>query len=125
MKEKKPRIDTSPERRGLTDNPFGALAGEKKDLPAGKAPEAPPKSGAPKAKYAVEKSRKGGYKIRMEKRASDRVVTVLEGITGDVGALARDLQKAVGAGGKASGGAVEIQGDHRTRVEAYLRDRGL
>jgi translation initiation factor 1 len=124
MTKKKERIDTSAERHSLTDNPFGNLAGGKKNLPPG--PE-PAKNVKPEKKraYTVEKSRKGGYKVRTEKRAAGKVVTILEGVTGDVAALAREIQKVVGAGGKAQGGVIEVQGDHRTRLEAFLREKGL
>lgn len=124
MTKKKERIDTSAERRPLTDNPFGAISTGKRDLPPGPEPAAPPKPDK-KRSYAVEKSRKGGFKLRAEKRAAGKIVTVLEGVSGDIGALAREIQKVVGAGGKAQDGVIEVQGDHRTRIEAFLRERGL
>ncbi len=67
-------------------------------------------------------------RLRLDRRASDRVVTVLTGLPGsaeDVAALARALKSACGAGGTVKGGALELQGDHRDKVEAALRARGL
>lgn len=71
---------------------------------------------------------KGGIRIRLDRRASDRVVTVVTGLPGspdEVGALARTLKAACGAGGTVKGGALELQGDHRDKVEATLAARGL
>jgi translation initiation factor 1 len=67
-------------------------------------------------------------RIRLDRRASDRVVTVVTGLPGslaDVAALARALKSACGAGGTVKDGVLELQGDHRERVEAALAARGL
>jgi translation initiation factor 1 len=64
----------------------------------------------------------------LERRASDRVVTVVTGLPGserDMAALARALKSACGTGGTVKGGVVELQGDHRDAVEAALLARGL
>jgi translation initiation factor 1 len=69
-----------------------------------------------------------GIRLRLDRRASDRLVTVLTGLPGSaaqVAALARVLRAACGAGGTVKDGAVELQGDHRETVEAALRERGL
>ncbi len=69
-----------------------------------------------------------GIRLRLERRASGRVVTVVSGLPGsppEVTALARELKTACGAGGTVKGGALELQGDHRDRVESALADRGL
>ena len=70
----------------------------------------------------------GGIRLRLDRRASDRVVTVVTGLPGrsqDVAALARELKSACGAGGTVKGGALELQGDQRDKVEAALAARGL
>jgi translation initiation factor 1 len=67
-------------------------------------------------------------RIRLDRRVSDRVVTVITGLPGspaEVAALAKALKSACGAGGTVKDGALELQGDHRDRVEAALRARGL
>ena len=69
-----------------------------------------------------------GIRIRLDRRASDRVVTVVTGLPGSadaVGALCRTLKAACGAGGTVKDGALELQGDHRDKVEATLSAAGL
>lgn len=69
-----------------------------------------------------------GIRLRLDRRASGRVVTVVTGLAGapaEVAALARALKAACGAGGTVKDGALELQGDHRERVEAALAARGL
>jgi translation initiation factor 1 len=70
----------------------------------------------------------GRIRLRLERRASGRVVTVVSGLPGgpdEVAALAKALKTAGGAGGTVKDGALELQGDHRTRVEQALAARGL
>ena len=67
-------------------------------------------------------------RIRLDRRASDRVVTVVTGLPGspaEIGTLAKALKSACGTGGTVKDGAVELQGDHREKVEAALLARGL
>jgi translation initiation factor 1 len=70
----------------------------------------------------------GKIRIRLDRRASNRVVTVVTGLPGspqDVAALARSLKLACGTGGTLKEGALELQGDHRDRVESVLSAAGL
>lgn len=70
----------------------------------------------------------GKVRIRLDRRASNRVVTVVTGLPGsaaEIAALARSLKLACGAGGTMKDGALELQGDHRDRVEATLTAVGL
>jgi translation initiation factor 1 len=56
------------------------------------------------------------------------VVTLVSGLPGGPGemaAFARALKAACGAGGTLKDGVLELQGDHRDKVEATLRARGL
>jgi len=56
-----------------------------------------------------------------------KTVTVVRGLPGGPSALAKlgaDLRRLCGAGGAVKEGAVEIQGDHRERVAAWLREKG-
>jgi translation initiation factor 1 len=72
--------------------------------------------------------RNPGIRIRLDRRASGRVVTVVTGLPGspaESGSLARELKTACGAGGTYKNDAMELQGDHRDTVEASLRARGL
>ena len=69
-----------------------------------------------------------GIRLRLERRASDRLVTCISGLPGrpaEVADLARALKSACGAGGTVKGGVVELQGDHRDAVEVFLAARGL
>jgi translation initiation factor 1 len=71
---------------------------------------------------------KGGARLRLERRASGRVVTVVTQLPGDADAvarLARDLRAACGTGGTVKDGVVELQGDLREQVETYLRAQGV
>ena len=70
----------------------------------------------------------GPVRLRLERRASGRVVTLVAGLPGtpaQVALLARELRAACGAGGTAKGGEVELQGDQRERIAAALLARGL
>lgn len=69
-----------------------------------------------------------GIRLSLDRRASGRVVTVVTGLPGrpsDVAELGKALKSACGAGGTVKDGVLELQGDHRPRVEAYLQSRGL
>ncbi len=69
-----------------------------------------------------------GIRLRLERRASDRLVTLVTGLPGsqkDMADLARALKSACGAGGTVKDGALELQGDHRDAVEKALLARGL
>lgn len=67
-------------------------------------------------------------RLRLDRRASGRVVTVVSGMPGteaELAVLARELKTACGAGGTVKDGTLELQGDHRQRVEATLSRAGL
>jgi translation initiation factor 1 len=69
-----------------------------------------------------------GIRLSLDRRASGRVVTVVTGLPGratDVAELGKALKSACGAGGTVKDGVLELQGDHRPRVEAFLQSRGL
>jgi len=92
----------------------------------GGTPEAPRKD----AKRAtVGTGGKGSaVRLRLERRASDRSVTILSGVPGSpaqVALLARELRAACGTGGTVRGDEVELQGDQREKVRAALQERGL
>jgi translation initiation factor 1 len=67
--------------------------------------------------------------MRLERKGrGGKAVTVLSGLPGPTAALAdlaRDLKTACGAGGTLKGSEIEIQGDQRDRLEAYLSERGF
>lgn len=67
-------------------------------------------------------------KLRLEKRASGKSVTVVDGLPDNAGfveGLAREWKKACGTGGSAGPGTVELQGDQRERLRELLAKRGM
>lgn len=88
-------------------------------------PQSPKKKNAPP--QAV--SQKGGPKMRLEKSGrKGKAVTVVFNLAlpeAKLRDLLRDLQKACGTGGTLADGNIEIQGDHRDRIEALLRERDI
>ena len=128
MAPKQDRIDTSAARTPLTDSPFAKLAALKGELPAAPAPDPnPPKAiilpDAP-PKYQVDRTRKGGYHLAIEKRSGNKVVTILRGVDTGGDELLTKLKRLCGAGGAVREGAIEIQGDHRARIEQFLKAQG-
>ena len=74
------------------------------------------------AEFRVGKTRKGGWPVSLEKRPAGKVVTVIRNVTGDAERLLSVLKKRCGAGGVVREGSVEVQGDHRTKVEAFFTE---
>ena len=69
-----------------------------------------------------------GVRIRLDRRASGRVVTVITGLPGprgDIEQLGRELRAGCGTGGTTRDDTIELQGDHRDKVEAALARHGL
>jgi translation initiation factor 1 len=97
----------------------------------GETPPADPDADTPRAQGSAPKSPSrsgGGVRLRLERRASGRTVTVVTGLPGtpaQVALLARELRTVCGAGGTARGGEVELQGDQREKAAAALAARGL
>lgn len=82
----------------------------------------------PEARPAPAAAPSPGVRLRLERRASGRAVTVVSGLPGsadEVALLARELRAACGTGGTFKDGVVELQGDHRDQVEARLRARRI
>lgn len=128
MKEKTKRVDVSGPASSLTSNPFaqlGAMPAERLSEAPAAPPQAKPREAAPLRPFRIEKTRKGGYPIFVEKRAAGKMVTIIRNVSGDTDALLTLLKKRCAAGGKAFEDSVEIQGDHRSKVETLLREQGL
>jgi translation initiation factor 1 len=84
----------------------------------------------PKDEPAPEASSAGtpGIRLRLERRAGNRVATVVTGLPGTAGeasALAKLLKATCSTGGAFKEGILELQGDHRENVEKALVARGL
>ena len=86
-------------------------------------------SAAPKKALAAEMERQTrGARIRLERRASGRVVTVIAEIPGtatEVEALAKVLKSRCGTGGAVKDLDIELQGDRRDAVQAVLREKRI
>ena len=65
--------------------------------------------------------------IRIEERRYGKPMTIVEGFdlpTSELRTTASDLKRSLGTGGTAGDDRVELQGDHRGRLPALLRERG-
>lgn len=65
--------------------------------------------------------------LSIEKRGSGKVVTMIDGLPANrefLDALARELKKSCGTGGRLGEAFVEIQGDHRERLRELLAKKG-
>jgi translation initiation factor 1 len=66
-------------------------------------------------------------RLRLENRASGKSVTVVDGLPKNapfLEALARELKKACGSGGRPGEGSIELQGDQRERLRELLSRKG-
>jgi translation initiation factor 1 len=69
-----------------------------------------------------------GARIRLERRASGRVVTVIAdapGTPSEIEALGKLLKTRCGTGGSVKDLAIELQGDRREAVQLVLRERRI
>jgi translation initiation factor 1 len=71
----------------------------------------------------------GVVRIELDrKRRNGKAVTVIRGVPAtadELGALARELKKRCGAGGKVADGCIEIQGDRRDAMVEEMEKRGF
>jgi translation initiation factor 1 len=124
MKEKK-RIPTSAEPIVWT-SPFTAL----KNIGPPLAPEVQPGVAARDASLIAPKKNHGRVDIiRQTAHRGGKTVTVVTGFTGiglaEQETLAKEMQKACGAGGTVKEGRIEIQGDQREAVARILTNAGF
>lgn len=64
------------------------------------------------------------YIQRDRKKRKGKTVTIITNLKGDLKSLKKELQKYCGAGGTEKGGVIEIQGDHREKIQDYLQKKG-
>lgn len=92
--------------------------------PPAPAPKPQGDGGAPRAPSSA-----GGY-VRLQRERKGRggkTVTLITGLDGSpdtLDALLRELKQVCGAGGIRNASTIEIQGDHRDRIEARLTGQG-
>ena len=87
-----------------------------------------PATNEPRTLAAEMERKTRGARIRLEKRASGRVVTVIADVPGtpsEIEALARLLKTRCGTGGSIKDIEIELQGDRRDAVQAVLRERRI
>ena len=89
-----------------------------------------PTCGLPKEICACEEIAREQQEIRITtaKRRYGKIVTIVEGInTSDINIddLARQLKTKCAAGGTAKDGKIELQGDHKKKVEGVLQELGF
>jgi translation initiation factor 1 len=82
----------------------------------------------PRALAAEMERKTKGARIRVERRASGRLVTVIADVPGtptEVEALAKLLKTRCGTGGAIKDLDIELQGDRRDAVQAVLREKRI
>ena len=124
MKEKK-HISTGDEQFAWK-SPFAAL----KDLTIPSTPTKPPAYDLAEGATAAPKRTRGRVDIiRSTAHRGGKTVTVVRGFVGisqpEKERLAKEMQKACGAGGTVKEGRIEIQGDHRDTVARILTNAGF
>ena len=124
MKEKK-HIPTSGEPIVWT-SPFAALRNVGLPLAPEVRPGVAPRDASPSA---PKKNRGRVDIIRQTAHRGGKTVTVITGFTGiglaEQETLAKEIQKACGAGGTVKEGRIEIQGDQREAVARILANAGF
>jgi translation initiation factor 1 len=87
-----------------------------------------PVAGCTCRKKAAAPAGDGVVRIRRESKGrGGKTVTVITGIPlneADLKTVAGELKRRCGSGGTVTGGAIEIQGDHRELLQAELSRRG-
>jgi len=89
-----------------------------------------PTCGLPKELCACEEIAREQQEIRIStaKRRYGKVVTIVEGIDSsdiDIDDLARQLKTKCASGGTVKEGKIELQGDHKRKVEQVLEELGF
>lgn len=116
-RKKTPEVPPSP---AAFHAPFSGLAALRQSLPEGAslAPKRPsPRPPPPRAVVRLERKGRRGKEVT--------VVEQLELPPAEKQAWLKDMRQLLGCGGTQEEGALVLQGDHRGRVEAYLKQRGV
>ncbi|MDI6916305.1 MAG: translation initiation factor [Thermoplasmatales archaeon] len=88
-----------------------------------------PICGLPKELCVCEEIAREQQKIKIytEKRRYGKTVTIVEGIKSDIDIndLAKKLKTECASGGTVKNGNIELQGDHKTKVQGALKKIGF
>ncbi len=89
-------------------------------------PPLPPGPPDPPSEELKPKPRREIVKLRREKRRG-RPVIVIDGLPDDVDVTeySKALKQRCACGGTVKGRSIEVQGDHREAIEAFLHQRGF
>lgn len=74
--------------------------------------------------FTVHATKKGELPISLDKRKWGKLVTRVDNVGGDVDSLCTAIKGALGTGGHSLPGAVEVQGDQREAISAWLVESG-
>ncbi|TAJ17229.1 MAG: stress response translation initiation inhibitor YciH [Dehalococcoidia bacterium] len=103
-----------------TDGTEAGRIADKRSRPT----SARPQASTPRREFPAD----GIVRIQREKKGrGGKTVTIVTGLPGTpaaLDALLKDLKQSCGAGGAREGSTIEIQGDHRTRIESRLTALG-
>ena len=93
-------------------------------------PEICPTCGLPKEICACEEIAQEQQKIKVysQERTFGKYVTIIEGLDEenvDLEDIASDLKKKLACGGTVKKGRIELQGDHKSRLEDMLVEKGF
>jgi len=81
-------------------------------------------TGADETREMTPPEKQTAYIERDRKKRRGKTVIVIRNLKGDLSGLKKELQKHCGAGGSLKNNEIEIQGDHRDKIAAYLRGKG-
>jgi translation initiation factor 1 len=103
----------------LKNNPFGALASLRDQLPSRPEPvkKEAPRKGPARAVVRMERKGHGGKEVTL--------VSHLELSAKDLEKWLKELKGELGCGGRVEEDAIVLQGDQRERVPAALTKRGV
>jgi translation initiation factor 1 len=65
------------------------------------------------------------YLSRERKKRRGKTVTIISNLNNDLKNLQRELQQHCGAGGTFKNDKIEIQGDHRKKIQLFLEQKGF
>ncbi|MFH7880935.1 MAG: stress response translation initiation inhibitor YciH [Candidatus Aenigmatarchaeota archaeon] len=68
---------------------------------------------------------KARIRVYVETRRFGKPTTIVEGVTGDIKQILKELRKKLACGGTYKEGKIELQGDHRKRIKDILLSFGF